>query len=111
MISLELALRAHRELIFGKRAAQAGISEREREQAIRILEQEKAILPKATLLRCRVRYFTDGAILGSAEFVRGLAARYQDERGLKYPPKISPLRGGSWDDLSVAARLRREVFG
>ena len=35
----------------------------------------------------RVRYFNDGAILGSAEFVRGFTGAWQMERGRKHPPK------------------------
>jgi len=108
--TLGMALQVHRELIFGKRAAQAGLSEREREKALQVLEQEDALLPRATVLRCRVRYFTDGAILGSAEFVRGLAGRWQQERGLKYPPKIRAARGADWGDLSIVSGLRRRIF-
>ncbi|MFU8849026.1 MAG: transposase [Opitutales bacterium] len=110
-LSLTRALQAHRELIFGKRAAQAGLSEREREKALRVLERDGAVLPRTTVLRCRVRYFTDGAIFGSADFVRGLAARWQADRRLKYPPKISVAHGADWGDLSVVARLRNCVFG
>jgi REP element-mobilizing transposase RayT len=104
------ALQMHRELIFGKWAGEAGLSESARKKALKVLEEEGAILPRATLLRCRVRYFTDGAILGSEEFVRGLAARWQADRGLKYPPKIRAARGADWGDLSVVARLRQGVF-
>ena len=55
----------HRALIFGKRASDTGLSESEYRTALQILEKEDARLPKSTVLRCRVRYFTDGAILGS----------------------------------------------
>ena len=106
----EMALQSHRELIFGKRAGQAGLSEAQRKHALRVLEKENAILPRATVLRCRVRYFTDGAILGSAEFVRSLAEQWQAARGLKFPAKHQPVDGADWGDLAVLARLRRAVF-
>jgi len=109
-LSVAEALKMHRELIFGRWAGQPGLSENERKQALKVLEQDQGVLPKATVLRCRVRYFTDGAILGSAEFVRGLANRWQAERGLTYPPKIRIARGGDWGDLAVMAALRRAVF-
>ena len=32
--------------------------------------REKGRLPLATVLRCRIRYFTDGMVLGSASFVQ-----------------------------------------
>ena len=108
--SVEMALQAHRELIFGKRAAEAGLSERDRSKALKVLEQEDAVLPRSTVLRCRVRYFTDGVILGSEEFVRGLAARWKADRRLKHPPKICAARGADWGNLSVVSRLRGAVF-
>jgi len=110
-LSVEEALRMHRELIFGKRAGQAGLSELARQQALKVLEQEDALLPKASVLRCRVRYFTDGAILGSQEFVRGYVDVWQQQKGRKYPPKVKPLRGANWQDLATIQGLRKQVFG
>jgi REP element-mobilizing transposase RayT len=105
---IEPALRMHRMLIFGKHASAAGLSEMTRERALKVLDEEGGQLPKAVMLRCRVRYFTDGAILGSAEFVRGFAGAWQ--RGRKYPPKINAMQGGDWGGLTVIQRLRRRVF-
>jgi hypothetical protein len=110
-VSKSVALRMHRELIFGKRASDAGLSEMSREKALEVLEKENGQLPKSTVLRCRVRYFTDGAILGSAEFVRGFAGSWQRERGRRRPPKVNPVRGADWGDLAVIRGLRRRVFG
>lgn len=77
-----------------------------------MLEHEQGDLSKAVMLRCRVRYFTDGVILGSAEFVRGFAANWQVERGRTHPPKVDALRGGAhWGDIAVIQALRKQVFG
>ena len=73
--------------------------------------QEKGQLPKAAVLRCRVRYFSDGAILGSEEFVRGFVGTWQMDRGRKHPPKVNPMRGTDWGDLTTIQGLRRQVFG
>ncbi len=110
-VSVAEALRMHRELIFGKRAGQPGLSEAERAKALQVLEQEKALLPRATVLRCRVRYFTDGAILGSQEFVRGFVESWQREKGRKYPPKVHPMRGADWQDLATIQGMMKQVFG
>jgi hypothetical protein len=99
-LALGDALHMHRALIFGQRASDPGISEMEHRQALKILEQQDAVLPKATVLRCRVRYFSDGAILGSQEFVRGFVDAWQVEKGRRYPPQVHPLRGADWEDLS-----------
>lgn len=82
-----------------------------RKKAVQVLEEEQGQLSKASVLRCRVRYFSDGAILGSAEFVRGFTGAWQLERGRKHPPKVNHLRGADWGDLSVIQGLRRQVFG
>ena len=81
------------------------------EIAMKVLEKQNGQLPKTVLLRCRVRYFTDGAILGSAEFVRGFTGAWQREKGRKYPPKVNSMQGADWGDLSVIQGLRRRVFG
>ena len=106
-------LRAHRLLLFGKGASATSGGKATvigRDKALEVLEREDGALPRATLLRCRVRYFSDGAILGSAEFVRGFTGAWQRERGRKRPPKVNPLVGGDWGDLVVIQSLRRSVF-
>jgi len=107
-VSMADALRAHRSLIFGKRASEAGLTEMSREQALKVLDAG-GHLPKAAMLRCRVRYFTDGAILGSTEFVRGFTGAWQLERQRKHPPKVNTMRG-DWGGLAVIQGLRRQVF-
>ena len=109
--SFEGAMQNHRELIFGKRASEPGLPEMSRKKALKVLEQEDALLPKATVLRCRVRYFTDGAILGSQEYVRGFVGAWQMEKGRKHPPKVNQLRGADWQDMATIQGLRKQVFG
>ena len=105
------ALRAHRLLIFGKRALDAGLGEVKREEALKVLEAQDGCLPKAEVLRCRVRYFTDGAIFGSKEFVRGFVGAWQMERGRKHPPKVNEMKGADWGDLAVIQGMRQKIFG
>jgi putative transposase len=108
---VDSALCAHRSLIFGKHGSESGLSEMSRERALKVLDQEDGHLSKSVMLRCRVRYFTDGAILGSAEFVRGFTGAWQMQRGRKHPPKVNHMKGGDWGGLVVIQGLRRQVFG
>ena len=85
-------------------------SDSARERALKVLDQEDGHLPKAVILRCRVRYFTDGAILGSAEFVRSFTATWQMGRGRKCPVKVNVMKGSRWGDLAVIQALRRQIF-
>ena len=43
--------------------------------AQKVLQQQQGEIPLAELLRCRIRYFTDGGILGSRAFVQEQFAR------------------------------------
>jgi hypothetical protein len=109
----QAALEAHRMLIFGQGSSPWTHKGKliDEKRALKVLNDEQGQLPKAIVLRCRVRYFTDGAILGSAKFVRGFTDSWQMERGRKYPPKEQSLRGADWGDLQVIQGLRKQVFG
>lgn len=81
------ALADYRCMLFGKGSSPAvGKGQMDREQAARVLEKEQGQLPTSTLLRCRIRYFTEGAVLGSREFVEAQMAAWQRSTGRKYPP-------------------------
>jgi putative transposase len=109
---VEAALQAHRSLIFGKGGDPMESKGRvlDRKKVARVIEEEDGIQPRAAVLRCRVRYFTDGVILGSSEYVRGFAASVQRDLRRKRLPKVNPLRGAPWGDVAVLQGLRRQVF-
>ncbi|MDQ8194431.1 transposase [Coraliomargarita sp. SDUM461004] len=106
------ALQAHRSLIFGKGADPWEVKGRRmnRSQVAQVIEEQDGVLPRAAVLRCRVRYFTDGVILGSAEYVRGFVSTVQMECKRKHPPKVNALKGAAWGDMAVIRSLRETVF-
>ncbi|TVP80777.1 MAG: hypothetical protein EA353_03050 [Puniceicoccaceae bacterium] len=61
-------------------------------------------------MRCRVRYFSDGLVLGSAEYVRSMTAQVQRARERKHPPQANPMLGADWGDLAVIQGLRQKIF-
>ena len=81
----------------------------DREEAVRVLEEEKGKLPLSVILRCRVRYFTDGIVLGSPEFVDDHLKSEQD--GRLRPRKPLQMRGADWKGLSVGNGMRKNLFG
>lgn len=107
------ALEMHRMLIFGK--GSSPWTHRGQlinlDKALKVLNEEQGKLPIAVVLRCRVRYFSDGAILGSEAFVRSLVGRWQVDRGRKFAPTIRAAEGADWGDIAVMAPLRRRIFG
>jgi hypothetical protein len=80
-------------------------------QLAKVME-EKGKLPLAEALRCRVRYFTDGAVLGSRDFVAEHLAHYQRKTGLRKgisPRDLPPLT--EWGDLVAMRGVRNDVLG
>ena len=72
---------------------------------------ETGDVSKTEILRCRVRYFSDGKILGSAEFVREVSSRLLSPHDYKYPKQPKRLIGADWGDLSVFGSMRARLFG
>ena len=57
-------------------------------------------------LRCRVRYFSDGLILGSRTYVDDAFHRYRDRFGRKRKSGARSMKEVAWDDLFTARRLQ-----
>ena len=101
-------LAGYRELLYGSGSgAKEGKEMISREEAAEVL-RSRGKLPLATVLRCKVRYFSDGKVLGSADFVESHLA--DDLSGRKRPGKAHPMVGAAWQGLSVGAGLRKELF-
>jgi putative transposase len=103
---------AYRQTIFGTgagpRHAGAAIPPEQFQQVLR----EGGKLPLASVLRCRVRYFTDGAILGSQAFVEKHLARYRRDTGRRLHLGPQPLPDCTdWGDLAALRALRQRPFG
>jgi len=76
---------------------------------IKVLEA-KGRLPMHEYLRCRVRYFCDGAVFGSREFVDGIFNAHRDRFGPKRETGARRLRGVE-AELFALRDLRVDVFG
>ncbi len=69
-------------------------------------------LPLATVLRCRVRYFSDGAILGSKAFVEAHLTEYRTRTGRRERTAPRPMPAiADWGELTTLRGLRRGAFG
>jgi len=63
-------------------------------------------LPMHELLRCRVRYFSDGLAIGSKEFVEKIFKRYPGHFGDKRKQGARNMRFGDWLGLRTLRDLR-----
>jgi putative transposase len=92
------------------RPSQEGKARMDRPTAA-VLMESGGKLPLPEALRCRVRYFTDGMLLGSGPFVESWAERLAPGHRTRTPARAKPLRGADWGGLMVSRRLRRCIFG
>lgn len=60
----------------------------------------------ADVLRCRVRYFSDGLVLGSRVFVENVFARHRDQFGPRRKSGARPMKHGQWGELYTMRDLR-----
>ena len=58
------------------------------------------------LLRCRVRYFSDGLALGSQAFLETVFQRYRGHFGPHRQSGARPMRFGDWGGLCTLRDLR-----
>jgi putative transposase len=100
----------YRLLLFGlgarKTTHAAGL---DRAAVLKVIE-EKGRVSRAAALRCRVRYFTDGAVLGSREFVQTWLQAQRDRFDPKRKLEPRPMEGADWGELTVSRGLRKAVF-
>ncbi len=69
--------------------------------------REGGRLSRSQLLRCRVRYFSDSAVLGSREFVNTVFQSHRECFGPKRKEGARALRFGEWGGLCGARDLRK----
>ena len=81
-----------------------------REAAVKVLAA-KGRLPVADYLRCRVRYFCDGAVFGGRGFVEEIFQEYRRRFGPKRRSGARRLKGLNGNPLYALRDLRLGVFG
>ena len=87
-VTAKEALASYRSLLFGKGSVPvASGAQIDHAQAVRVLEKEQGCLPTAALLRSRIRYFSEGAVLGSQEFIEPYIQRALQSGQRKHRPK------------------------
>jgi putative transposase len=79
--------------------------------AQRVVEQQQGKIPLPELLRCRIRYFTDGGILGSRAFVQEQFARFKRWASPPKKNRAHPMPGLSEAQIWVLRDLRVRPIG
>ena len=102
----------YRQMLFGTAAGP-----REQGHSISFQDYQQVVrdggrLPLASVLRCRVRHFSDGAVLGSKAFVAEQLVHYRRATGRRERTAPRNLPGiTDWGDLTTLRGLRKQAFG
>lgn len=68
------------------------------------------VVPMEEALRCRVRYFSEGLVLGGEEFVQEVFVQNRELFGRKRKKAGTLLNGPAWDGLCALRPLRTDLF-
>jgi hypothetical protein len=108
----EDAQEGYRQILFGSGgAAREGTASMARVQVREVLERGGK-LPLEVILRCRIRYFSDGAVLGTKAFVEGQLGAYRRRSGRRQamgPGRLPDCT--DWGDLVAMRGLRQPAIG
>lgn len=93
----------------GARPGEGTISPAELQKTLKT----KGRLPRSTVLRCRIRHFTDGAVIGTQAFVAEHLAAYRARTGRRRNSTPKPLPSFTdWGgDFATLRGLRRHAVG
>ena len=107
----QTAIRDYRMALFGKGAipARSGQPYMSRKQARKVIESGGS-LSRVELLRCRVRYFTDGVVMGTREYVEEQFEVLRRDLGPRRRSGPRKMRGGDWGGLTVLRELQKDVI-
>ena len=96
-------------LVSSGRAGASGKGELDREKIMKALARGGR-LELGEVLRLRIRYMTDGVVLGTGEYVNGVYAEYRERFGRGRKGGARPMRGLGWKGLKVLRDLRVRVI-
>ena len=116
--SLTSAMAAYRIWLFGQGEQNEGTDEQGRpvRRGINPERVKEVIAAKGKLriheyVRCRVRYFVDGAVFGTQEFVEEIFQTYRSRFGTTRQSGARPMQGLGSPALFVLRDLRKSAFG
>lgn len=109
--SYKTALADYRQILFlmGSTTSRRSQQTLDRQKVKQVVEGGGE-LPTAAVLRLRVRYFTDGMVLGSKEYVNQVFHANRHHFGKHRKSGARPMRGLKETGLTVIRDLRRNVF-
>ena len=109
--TIKSALNRYRKILFLMGATTSRESQKmmSREKVKEVVEQDGE-LPVAQVLRLKVRYFTDGMVLGSKDYVEQIFSNHRSLFGKKRKTGARPMQGMKDSGIMVMRNLKKGVF-
>jgi len=86
------------------------VEENEYAQVVDKILDEGGKLPLPELMHCRVRYFSDGVIIGSKDFIEKMFNEHSGKFSkLRRKRGANQMKSGEWGDLCAACEIRSKV--
>ena len=74
------------------------------------VEEREGVMMISELIRCRVRYFSDGLALGSEEYLQSFLERRRELFSERRTTGARRMRGGDWGEMrSMRALVRAAI--
>ncbi len=114
LMSWRVVGREYRKILFGIGGERMDVQAGERvrtgikEQDIQGVTAAGEKLTRPQLLRCRLRYFTDGLVIGSKRFIEGFFEEKRDYFSASRREGSRRMRGGDWGELRSGRDLQRK---
>jgi len=107
----QAARESYRVMLFGAGAATRANKASITPETLAKVVEENGTLPLSTVLRCRIRHFTDGAVLGTKAYVAAQLATYRRRTGQRARTRPRPLPNVTeWGDIATLRGLRKKAF-
>jgi REP element-mobilizing transposase RayT len=101
----------YRLMLFGAGAASRANKAAIAPETLGKVVEENGSLPLSTVLRCRIRHFTDGAVLGTKAYDAAQLASYRHLTGHRARTRPRPLPNiTDWGDMTTLRGLRKKAF-
>jgi REP element-mobilizing transposase RayT len=105
----------YRLILFGKGYTSKGSIDKDKgtlsPKALAEVIQNEGQIPPGALLRMRVRYFTDGAVIGSKGFIESVFQKKRAAFGANRKQASKALPPNLWGNLHVLRDLKKNVYG
>jgi len=114
--NLSFIRKQYRMILFGKgssvkkRDGRGGVLDASK---VTIVLQNGGELPRHEILRCRIRYFSDGCIIGSQLFLEEIAHKFVRDKAFLNRPKQPGIEMQGFESLALHSyrQLRGAIFG